>query len=200
MADSIFSDGHKCSEDEKRYRRLIDESAEKKLDRRISNSESEHAVYLLYKLLGAAENNVLIHTGRLSREFKGFKAYSDPTIIEKVLSFLRNEGTRVEIITDDDLDVADGEGPVDHPMLKAIAEETQMRGELKLYRAPDGLRERFKYHLVVVDNQATRVEYDPDAGKAFVNFGNGSLASTVVEAFRIIRGRSEEVLRLPKAA
>ena len=116
------------------------------------------------------------------------------------MSFLRNEGTELKITTDGDLDVSAGQDPVDHPLLKAVAGEPRLRGELKLYRGPDGLREKFNYHLVVVDNQASRIEYDPDAAKAFVNFGNQTLASTVVEAFEVIKENSEEVLRLPEAA
>ena len=185
-----------ATEEERLYFKLIDDAFEDGKKERFSNSRPEHAVYLLYKLIDGAKESVRIFSGNLARDFRGVLAYGEPKVAEAAVAFLQKEGSKLSIITVEDLDVDQDHGLLDHPMLAQIS-ESEIRGELVLAKGSQEDWNAFKYHFIVVDDQALRVEYDTKDAKAFVNFGDSELAKSLGEIFDVFLRNSEEKLRLP---
>lgn len=148
----------------------------------ISNGMAGHAVYILKAFFDNAERHVRICTGKLARAFNGVLAYGNPTLIRSVVRFIGKPDTRLSIIIRDEPDVDAGQGIESHPLLAALKREGADGDKvqvLKLENDPYNLR----YHFVVMDDRAFRVEHEPDGAKAFVIFGDTEFAKDLVDLF-----------------
>ena len=185
-----------ATEEERLYFKLIDEAQAAGKKELISNSRAEHAVYLLYKLLEAADHSVKIYSGNLARHFGNVLAYGESKVAEAAVAFLRREDSELSIITVEDLDVDKGQTPSEHPLLVEIA-KSEVQGQVVLARGNQEDWNNFKYHFIVADDKSVRVEYDTNNLKAFVNFGDSELAKKLGGFFDFLMERSEEQLKIP---
>ena len=186
-------------EEEMQYFRMIDEALQNPEDRVISNGMPAHAVYLLYKFLERAQEIVRIYTGRLSQSFNGVLAYADPKLAEAAIGFLAKPGTKLSIVIVDDPDIDDGQSIEDHPLLSSIA-TGDVQGEVKVSKGDPKQLDSFKYHFIVMDNQAVRIEFDTDAAKAYVNFRDQDFGKDLVSLFDSVEADSQLLFSVPKAA
>lgn len=182
---SIF-DGDR-DEDEVTYREMIDAACLRKDSTVISNGKPRHAVYLIYKFFTEALSSVKICCQHLSRHKGGILAYADPKIAEAAVDFLHRCGNgKLSIIIVDRLDIDEPQKPLDHPLIKAIDEagllhKVDLRQLVKDGDGADGVV--LPYDFLVVDEEILRVEVDPVAAKAFVNFGDRDFARTMSDVF-----------------
>ena len=178
---SIFAaDG--ANDDERLYFKMIDAAFTARNDRVISNGKPAHAVYLLHKFLDNAESNVKVLSGRLSRTFDGVLAYADPEMARAAIKFLRRRDSRLSILIADDIDVDPGQAAPDHPLLAAI-ERAEINGRVTVAKADAQDRDDFDHHFIVMDESASRVEFDTENAQAFVNLGDTGFASRLASAF-----------------
>ncbi|MCY4343006.1 MAG: hypothetical protein OXE83_05460 [Gammaproteobacteria bacterium] len=151
-------------------------------DMPISNGMAGHAVYILKTFFDHAESHVRICTGKLARAFDGVLAYSNPSLIRSVVRFISKPGTRLSIIIRDDPDFDAGQGVESHPLLAALERDAADGDKVQVLKLNQDTQ-NLRYHFVVMDERAFRVEHEPDAAKAFVIFGNTEFAKDLVDLF-----------------
>lgn len=175
-------------DDERLYFDMIDRAIQAGKDETISNGKPAHAIYLIYKFLRAAQRSIRIRTGRLSRIIDGnLLAYADPTLAKAAIGFLQKEGAKLSIVVVKNPDIDDGESIEDHPLIARIL-AADIEGTLAVSLGnPDDL-EDFKYHFMVMDGLAMRIETSAEPDKAYVNFGDrefGELLSKTFDSYEI---------------
>ena len=191
---SIFAaDG--ANDEERQYFKMIDSAFSAKNDRVISNGRPAHAVYLLHKFLDNAKSSVKILSGSLSRTFDGVLAYADPEMANAAIKFLGRQNSRLSILIVDDIDVGPEQGALDHPLLAAI-ERAEISGRVTVAKA-DTKNWGGDFHFIVMDETASRVEYDTENAQAFVNLGDSGFASQLARAFDFFEPNSVPLYSKP---
>ena len=188
---------------EQLYFGMIDRAIEKKENVNISNGEPAHAVYLLNKFLSTADRVLNIHAGALSRQVedengaKDVMAYADPQLAESAIAFLQKENSKLSVVLADDIDVEEGQGVLDHPLIAAISEAEGLKGTLAVARARPEDCESFPYHFLVMDGEAWRLETEPEKAIAMVNFGDQEFAEKLDGWFQMMSSSAEPLLSIP---
>lgn len=191
--DSIFPVTDR-SQDEQTYFRIIDDAVRSQDPSVFSNGLPAHAIYLIYKLLDSANKRVRIYTGSLKRSLEGnLGAYADPTIIKTAIRFLQDPNSELCVVIADDLDVNEGDSPADHPFVNGI-QASRAYGRFTLLRERQS-EPNYREHLLIMDDQAVRVETDTENVKALVSFGDKKIASLANRLFENILERSEPIVK-----
>lgn len=181
-----------ATDEEKRYFQMIEEALTlADGSNTISNGKPAHAVYILDTFLRNARQSVRICTGKLARTFNGVLAYANPTLIQSAKEFLSQPHTRLSIIVMDTLDVAEGQDVDQHPLLAAL-EDGIDDNRVRVSKLRDG-DSGFDHHFVVMDEEALRVEVDPDEAEAFVIFGDEEFAGGLAGLFDSIEKECEQL-------
>ena len=195
---SIFQ-AEAAHEEEQLYFKMIDSVLKDQENKIISNGKPAHAVYLIHKFLANAEKKVRIYTGRLSQTFNGVQAYADPVIANSAIGFLRKENSELSIIIADDPDVPDGKPIEAHPLLSAIG-DADIKGSIKVWKGKPSDWEEFRYHFIVMDDHALRIEVDTEKAEAFVNFSDPKFALQLSRRFSYLKNNSNHLVTIPNAA
>ncbi len=185
--------------DERLYFKMVESALRNKEKKVISNGKPAHAVFLVHQFLDHAEKSVKICTGALSRSFDGVLAYAEPEVAKAAAKFLRRDGSKLSILVVGDLDMDEGQSAADHPLLAAIAQE-EIAGELRVAKIDPGDWAGFKYHFIVMDRFASRVEFDTDKAQAFVNFGDEKFGRHLAGLFDTFERNSTPLLSIPAPA
>ena len=191
-ARSIFN---ASTQEELEYFQRIDEMAKNKESRFISNGKPAHAVYLIYKLLRGAERTVTIFTGKLRQQFNGVAAYADPLLGYEASRFLRKENSSLSIIVEKELDVEDADEVSSHPFIRRIMDSPQRRGTIEVLQLGDSVEPEEKYHFIVADNRAFRLEINTDEAEAIANFWNVEYATQLNDIYDRFRQQSKRLFR-----
>ena len=180
-ARSIFDN---ATEEEERYFRMIDTSAESEQEKIISNSVPAHAVYIIHKLLSIAQEKVDICTGSLRRSFKGVCAYADPELATAAIDFV-NRGGRLRIVILNEPDLDEGQSLGQHPLLMALSEaDFQEDGRVAVYKnSKEEVAQATPYHFIVMDDKAVRLEIDPEKAEAYVSFNHKEAGKGLSDSF-----------------
>ena len=190
---------------ERYYYERVDEALRNATDIVISNGRPQHAVYLIEKFLSEAKQAVRLFTGRLSRTYGGISVYTHPRVIAAAEELLRRPNSKLTVVLEEEIDVEPGQLPNDHPLVRVAnrcREEQQMRGLLEVRRASetaiDILRHNsYRYHWMVMDDRAYRLETDTVHVKAHVNFGDATTTTALVAIFdRLLYPTSTELVRI----
>ena len=203
--DQVLSEGFQSifpissrSDDEQTYFRIIDEAIGATKPRVISNGRPAHAIYLIYKFLACVAQNVRIYTGSLKRHLDdNLAAYADQTVISTAIGFLRNPTASLCVVIADELDTGEDQSVISHPMVKEI-QDANVNGEFTLFRETTQ-RPDFTEHLLIMDDQAVRVETDPRNTKAFVSFGDREVVSLANRLFEDIKKDCEQLYPVPSS-
>ena len=180
-----------ATDEEKLYFQMIDEAlAAADGSNTISNGKPAHAVYILDTFLRNAQEHVRICTGTLAQTFNGVLAYRNPTLIESAKQFLGRPETRLSIIVMETLDVPDGQPVEQHPLLAALDAGDGEGVRVSKLRGGDP---DFNHHFVVMDEDALRVEVNPDEAEAFVIFGDEEFAGGLAGLFDSIEKDCEQL-------
>lgn len=159
------------------YRRMIDEAAESRAQRTISNRDPRHAAYLIQTFFRAASGHVRIYTSCLARKVGAEDVYASPELIKNAKALLSKEGARVSVIVQDDLDLDDGMRPSDHPFIAALSAPL-IGASFWKYAG-----ERKFGDFAVMDESGYRAEMDGEKATAIANFGDPQFASLLVRLF-----------------
>ena len=185
------------TEDEEYYFRTVDRFWRERAEEPFSNGRPLHAVYLLHKFFTSARHDVRIFSGSLLRHVRkgevdeGMSIYSDCNVLKAIKDFLSKDGTCLNIVVDEDVDVDDGEGIADHPLVqtvKALEIEGLRKGNCEIRRAnPAQIKEmrdnEFYCHMLVMDDSAYRLEIDPKRATAYVNVNDKTRAAGLAGFF-----------------
>lgn len=170
-------------EEDPAYFKVIDHALKHKADRKVANCKPAHTVYLLKKFFSCARKEMRIYTGRLSRSIGEVSAYADPEVAASAIEFLRRENTRLSIIILGNPDVDVGQPVGSHPLLAAIAGADGIRGTVSVSRGDPREWKDFPYHLVIMDKEAVRIEFDGKSTDAAAMFGDAHLTVRLARIF-----------------
>ena len=178
-------------EDAKTYFGIIDKACDTKKDALLSNGQPAHAAYIIHKFLENAEHSVRLYSGSLLRVLDKVPVYENPHIINDALTFLKKPDTSLSVVLEGEIDIPSSDESYDHPLIRAVKEakkKGKIQGHLRVCQALEEhvrtLREAgFAYHWMVMDEQAYRLEKDPEKATAFVNFGNTEKATRLGSLF-----------------
>ena len=182
---------------EETYFGIVDSALEASENLAISNGKPQHAVYLLHAFLANTERTLRVHSGRLARFIDGGKvaAFEDPAVLDGAHTLLSRQGAGFQALIEADL-----EGP-DHPLVelaKDMKTKGTLRGKLEIRKASANAKKalndaNFRFHWMVMDRRAFRLETDPERGRATVNFGDIQNARALDMAFNALWPHSTEV-------
>jgi len=178
------------TKDEREYFHAVDEALAGSIDQIISNGKPQHAAYLLEKFLAHAQQVVRIFSGRLARTVNGVEVYGNAQVLAAAERLLK-QGASLRIVLEEGIDLRTGETVTDHPVERLacrLRNDGTMKGVLDMRQASkdslDHLKSRdFKYHWMVMDESAYRLETDLRKAKAHANFGDGEMAGKLARIF-----------------
>ena len=180
------------TEEERFYFEYVDEKLDAKENVGISNGKPIHAVYLIEGFLSRATQQVRLFSGKLSRTSEsGTPIYADPHVAAAALKFLSKEGSRLTVVLEKDIDVEAEQSVEDHPLVNEILaakERNEVAGTFELCQISDEAlqfldRHEVHNHLMILDEQAYRIETDLEEFKAHVNFGDTKSAGILANLF-----------------
>ena len=174
---SVFDEKQR-TEEEKLYFGMIDRAIVARHSDLISNGKPGHAVYLIYKMLKAAEREVQVLTGTLARTLNGVLAWGDENICKAAVEFL-SRGGRLSILVMDDMDAKDG----GHPLVDAVG-RAELRDRFDLARpAEDFEQNSWRHHFLLMDRSALRIETNAEKAEAIVNFNDPDMGGRLGNVF-----------------
>ena len=171
------------TEEERLYFGMIDRAMDAREYRIISNGKPGHAVYLIHKMLTAAQEDIKILTGNLSRTVGDIMAYGDPQICNDAVGLLKR-GCSLDILVADKVDVEPGATVGSHPLLKALS-DSGFANRVNLAEADSEVFEAMKWqhHFLLMDKMALRIETDANKAEALVNFNDKKLGMKLHRMF-----------------
>ena len=172
-----------ADDDDRAYRRLIDDALRYRANRKIPNRKPAHTVYLLIKFFSCARRNVRIYTGRLSRTVGNVRAYADPEITGSAIEFLRRDDSCLSIVIVGEPDVDPGQPIGSHPLLAAISEADGIRGTVRVSRGNPRDWKELPHHFVIMDSEAVRIEFDGNSADGAAKFGDVHFAGRLARVF-----------------
>lgn len=170
-----------ATKEEKAYFVAADRVISSGKNRFISNGKPAHAVYLIYRFLREAKQQIKITTTCLQRTFDDVLAYAEPKLAEAAIDFL-NRGGELQIFIQETPDLDEGKGLDDHPFLASVSKADLEHGSIKVYLSEGS--DKFPYDFMVMDRKSYRFELDPAGAKAYVEFEDRDGAETVDSAFK----------------
>ncbi|MEC8325895.1 MAG: hypothetical protein VX100_07345 [Pseudomonadota bacterium] len=193
---SIFNPAERTDE-QRFYCESVDHFATHRENQYISNGKAEHAIYLISKLFGMADNQLRIYSDRLKhtltkedRDDSGepLDFYGHPELIKKAKRFLTKPGFKFTVVVENGLD-----DPQAHPLIKLV-KSLEKQGTLKAdceFRQlteeakAELVTEEFGNHFIVADEQAYRCELNDDQHNysAGANFGAPKTAALLAEIY-----------------
>lgn len=181
---------------EEEYGKRVDVCAAKKRTEFIPNGKPTHARQMLRAIFTYAHKEVRIYSGslRLRRKPDDGEAvdiFAYPDLIAAASVFLQRPGTRLAIVTDEEIE----EG-ADNTFLKELVRvasgtshpQTKLTVGL-LPRAGCGLD--FSSHFCTIDDTGYRYETDHRKPEAFGNFGDSVITGRLLEVFDFLQECAE---------
>lgn len=163
--------------DIERYKLLVDRCARERLDYVISNGSPHHARILIAKLFDTARQLASIVSGELVDTTEdNVEVYGYEEVIFSALHFLRREGTKLQIILEDPINLQS-----DNRLLKAVINDVDRKGAVVIYPATGAVAVTRTPHIMVTDALAYRLETKKI--EAFANFGDDKGATSVTALF-----------------
>ena len=199
------------TEVERLYFEYVDEMLSSRVNVGISNGKPSHAVYLLAAFLRNASRSVRLFSGAMKRKTTdgNLGIYDNRHVSEAAEILLSQPDSRLIVVLENDIDVDDRQEVKDHPLVRSIM-NLQKSGKLEgLFEVRKIMSDRLEwlrakgicYHLMLMDEQAYRLETDPESMKAQVNFGDPKTAQILANLFdRFICRDSEKLLTVSASA
>ncbi len=166
------------------YRKLIEELAEKRANRRVPNGHPEHASILLETMFKRAEHDVRIYTGALNET-----VYGRPGLIEALKRFIARPGARLRVLLQDQHDAA---WVKSQPMIKALYEKNR-RDNVEVAVATGVYATNKAKHFSVMDDCGFRFEHDHSQTQAVANFNEPEIALELASVFDIVFGQAKPI-------
>lgn len=186
---------------EREYFGIIDKACADKRNAILSNGKPAHAAYIIVKFFENATQRIRLFSGHLTRQLEGVSIYESPHIINAASVFLNRPGTSLSILLEKDIDVPLGKTVKDHPFIRGIEAAGVSDGQVIIKKVHLNflkiLRDNnYAYNWMVMDEQAFRLEMDPDKVEAYVNFGDPPFAKGLGHTFDALFERSSELYAL----
>lgn len=157
---------------EEAYRRLVEDLAKDRTDRRIPNGEPGHARILVTEMLKNAEEGVRVFSGSFNKE-----VYGEPRLLEAACSMLRR-GKRLKVLIQNDDELAL------HPLVAALAnEKREHRSLVEFKKARGTYAAADAKHFAVMDGAAFRFEVNHEKCHAVANFNEPDVALVLRKTF-----------------
>lgn len=170
------------------YRQYLDDMFEREVDAEVSNTERDHVIYAVSKMLDNAKQSVRIFPGDLNNQ-SVMQIYEAEAVKEAAKSLLSKEGVKLVLVLPPSMgQVGDvGELPFVGSMI-AMEKQEPLAGRMEVrqasYDAVEFLENNdFCHPMVVMDDSAYRIEGTIASGVAYVNFGNSKDARRLAGVF-----------------
>ena len=196
-ARSIFS--ARPSGDEKHYFDMIDRAFASKDDKIISNGKPAHAVYLIWKFLETAREKILVYTGHLSQVFGDppVLAWGEPRLAQAAIKFLTEREGHLNIVITEKPDVNEEHDIKDHPLLKSLYDTYTGKGRVDVFCSSKETSSVSPFHYITMDDEALRLEIDPDKAKAYVRLDDRETCGVLNDIFERQAQDSARLFSLP---
>jgi hypothetical protein len=157
------------------YEEIVEFLAKEKVNQRISNGRTEHAISLLKVMFKYAEKEIRIYTGCL---FDG--VYGDKGLLSAFKNFLLDENNKVFVLLQNNVLNID-----EHPMIQTANDlkKINSRGRFIVRHARGIYAQESVEHFAVMDKSGFRYELDDENKKAIANFNEPKTASNFIKAF-----------------
>lgn len=169
-----------------KYYANIDSCADSQINQLIANGLAEHAVYLMTKMFSKATKNIRLFTGSLVDDVKRnstsecISVYKSQELIEAAVSFLAKDGSRLEILVQDDFENISTKSFVLAMQQKKAAGE--IKGCVEIRKANASNKE-LANHFMVMDSLGYRLELNHEETRAIANFGDSDFADKLAKVF-----------------
>lgn len=187
-------------DDDRAYRKLIDNALKYRANRKIRNSKPAHTVYLLTRFFSCARRDVRIYTGRLSRMIGNVRAYADPELASSAIEFLRKSDTSLSIVIVGKPDLDPGQPIGSHPLLAAISAADGIRGTVRVSHGNPRDWKELPHHFAIMDSEAVRIEFDGNSSDGAARFGDAHFAGRLARVFDEFERTGSPLFRLGGAA
>lgn len=168
------------------YREHVELLASLRNGEPISNGSLEHAAILIEQMFKSADRQVSILTSALNA-----RVYARDRILDQAKMFLALGSRRLNILLE-----SDDAGLVrEHPFFERIRNNDNVEAR----RVPANVRNSYKYHFLVMDDDSYRFEPTKDAPTAVGVFGNKTTASRLSGIFSLLWDQSEVITLRPRA-
>lgn len=182
------------------YFRHVDRVLQTKKQNVLGNSHPRHAVYLLKNFLDNGKEHIRIFSGSLqlystNPESPNMRIYSDPKVLGSMERYLTQNGhSKLEIIVETELDYEEDSGGLKtiHPVVEK-RNELQANGvvdpdRFKIHKLIPEFQKRLEeieaaLHVMIVDNNLVRVEFDHEKSVAAVLFYQRELTESITKFF-----------------
>ena len=184
-------DENTWTESERFYFEYVEGMLESGANIVVKNGRPIHAIYLIEAFLRKAKNTVRLFSGTLKQRTDELEMYGDSHVVTAARNFLSQPGADLRIVLESHIDLMEGQGIEDHPMIDMAYElwtAGRMGGAFRVRRADEDnveflRREKFCHHMMIIDERAYRLETDTEKFKAHVNFGNAKTTGKLSQIF-----------------
>ncbi len=162
------------------YRKRVEILASERTGETIANGSFDHAAIIIQQMFKSAEHQVSILTGNLNA-----RVYGRAEVVEEAKLFLAqgDHSARFLLESEDSLLFRD------HPLFERLRHNENLEARI----VPEEMRNQYKYHFLVMDDDSYRFEPTKDGPTAVAAFGDKDTVRNLAEIFAIIWDVSKKV-------
>lgn len=163
-----------------KYREQVKIAAEARNGEPVYNGSLEHAAVLAEAMFAHAQKEVCILSGELNA-----RVYGREKVVEQANLFLADPEHKARILVEDQTSL----DWINHPLLKALEDNDNV----EVREVPHFLKDRYKFHLIVMDGDSYRYEPDKNEPMAIAAFGDAKGGENMQNIFSILWNESKPV-------
>lgn len=165
------------------YRKRVAELARTRTGEPIANGSFEHAAIIIEQMFKSANKHISILSGNLNP-----RVYGRDQVVDEAKLFLAqsNHTAKILLESDDQLLVND------HPFFECL----KNNHNLEVRIVPTNLRDKYKYHFLVMDGDSYRFEPEKDEPTAVAAFGDKETSERMTDIFSVLWDWGKQV-KLP---
>ncbi len=164
------------------YRERVKNAARARNGDPVYNGSMEHASVLVEAMFAHAHHEVCVLSGELNA-----RVYGREDVVEQANLFLADPQHRAQFLVEE----PEALDWVNHPLLNALSDNDNV----EVRSVPREMQSRYRFHLIVMDNDSYRFEKDRSEPVAIAAFGDAIGAENMRDIFNKLWSVSTPVER-----
>lgn len=165
-----------------KYRERVKNAAQARNGDPVYNGSMEHASVLVEAMFAHAHTEVCVLSGELNA-----RVYGRDDVVEQANLFLADPQHRAQFLVEE----PEALDWVNHPLLSALSDNENV----EVRSVPREIQNRYKFHLIVMDEDSYRFEKDRSEPVAIAAFGDITGAENMKSIFNTLWNVSRPVER-----